>query len=88
MPNPTTRLASGDLLKPQCRALTLRSAAGPLVDLETRTCSFPFSSDEPVEMWFGTEILSHEPGGQYSNPAQDGYLSRPAYLCVTRRLAG
>jgi len=62
MPNPTTRLASGDLLKPQCRALTLRSAAGPLVDLETRTCSFPFSSDEPVEMWFGTEILSHEPG--------------------------
>ena len=31
--------------------------------------------------------LSHEPGGHQSNPAQDGYLSRPAYLCVTRRLA-
>lgn len=70
MPNPTKRLASGDVLKPQCRALTLRSAGAGLVDLEARTCTFPFSSDEPVEMWFGTEILSHEPGAMRTGARQ------------------
>lgn len=70
MPNPTKRLASGDVLKPQCRALTLRSAGAGLVDLEARTCTFPFSSDEPVEMWFGTEILSHDPGAMRSGARQ------------------
>jgi HK97 family phage major capsid protein/HK97 family phage prohead protease len=70
MPNTRQRLASGDLLKPQCRALTLRSAGAQLVDLEARTCTFPFSSDEPVEMWFGVEILSHEPGAMRSGVRQ------------------
>lgn len=32
------------------------------VDEENRTLEFPFSSEEPVERWFGKEILSHEPG--------------------------
>ncbi|GLT20791.1 hypothetical protein GCM10007933_02430 [Zoogloea oryzae] len=56
------KLATGDTLKPQRRALSLRATSGPLVDLEARTCTFPFSSEEPVEMWIGCEILSHDPG--------------------------
>lgn len=31
------------------------------VDLESRTIEFPFSSEQPVDRWFGEEILSHEP---------------------------
>lgn len=70
MSKQATRLASGDVLKPQCRSLTLRSVGGQLVDLEARTCTFPFSSDEPVDMWFGTEILSHEPGAMRTGVRQ------------------
>lgn len=33
-----------------------------LVDQETRTVDLSFSSEEPVEMWYGTEILSHAKG--------------------------
>jgi HK97 family phage major capsid protein/HK97 family phage prohead protease len=49
-------------LGPQCRALSLRADGGGKVDLETRTLRFPFSSEEPVNMWYGTEILSHAKG--------------------------
>ena len=30
------------------------------VDAEMRTIDFAFSSEQPVERWFGNEILSHE----------------------------
>jgi HK97 family phage major capsid protein/HK97 family phage prohead protease len=32
------------------------------VDAEKRTMEFPFSSELPVERWFGNEILSHKSG--------------------------
>lgn len=32
------------------------------VDLETRSMEFSFSSETPVERWFGDEVLSHDPG--------------------------
>lgn len=48
---------------PQCRSLILRAAgAETSVDLDARTCTFPFSSEEPVPRWFGDEILSHGKG--------------------------
>lgn len=30
------------------------------IDADSRTVEFPFSSEQPVERWFGKEILSHE----------------------------
>ena len=50
------------------RAFSLRGASG--VDLETRTATFPFSSEEPVDMWYGTEILSHAPGAMRQGTRQ------------------
>ncbi|WP_250589675.1 hypothetical protein [Neisseria subflava] len=32
------------------------------VDADKRTVEVAFSSEEPVQRWFGKEILSHEPG--------------------------
>ena len=59
---------------PQRRALTLRAEEGAesraLVDMETRTVRFPFSSEEPVDMWYGTEILSHSPGSMRQGQRQ------------------
>lgn len=50
-------------LAPQRRALTLRAdGAAVQIDTEARTLRFPFSSDAPIDMWYGTEILSHAPG--------------------------
>jgi HK97 family phage major capsid protein/HK97 family phage prohead protease len=53
-------------LAPQCRTATLqRDASNPnagRVDREARTVELAFSSEEPVDMWYGTEILSHAPG--------------------------
>lgn len=34
----------------------------PVVDMEARTVTFPFSSESPVERGFGKEVLSHAPG--------------------------
>lgn len=33
-----------------------------VVDLEARTVTFSFSSETPCPMWYGDEILSHQPG--------------------------
>jgi HK97 family phage major capsid protein len=46
-------------LKKMFRAI---SAEGVEIDVEKRTASFSFSSEHPVERYFGTEILSHEAG--------------------------
>jgi HK97 family phage major capsid protein/HK97 family phage prohead protease len=56
-------------LGPQTRSMRL--AADPevktevpvgIVDQETRTVTFSFSSETPCVTWWGDEILSHEPG--------------------------
>ena len=62
MPLVRDRPKAGEVLAPQTRALSIRSSDAPTVDIETRTCTFPFSSEEPVDMWIGTEVLSHAPG--------------------------
>lgn len=60
-----------DTLGPQCRSLILRAAgAESVVDLDARTCTFPFSSEEPVPRWFGDEILSHAKGAMRTGTRQ------------------
>lgn len=54
-------------LGPQRRSIALRielNAEGKrsLVDPGTRTIRMSFSSEEAVDMWYGTEILSHDKG--------------------------
>ncbi len=46
-------------LGPQRRALAVRAAS---VDADSRTVRLSFSSEEPIDMWYGTEVLSHAPG--------------------------
>jgi len=46
-------------LKKQFRAL---SASDMKIDAEKRTVEVSFSSEQPVERWYGTEILSHDKG--------------------------
>jgi HK97 family phage major capsid protein/HK97 family phage prohead protease len=41
-----------------------------LVDLEARTMRLPFSSDAPIDMWWGSEILSHEKGAMRNGQRQ------------------
>lgn len=57
-------------LGPQRRSLVLRAAGAALVDVDARTATFPFSSEEPVDMWFGTEILSHAKGAMRKGERQ------------------
>lgn len=57
-------------LKPQLRSLTLRGAGEGKLDRETRTLRFPFSSEEPVDMWYGTEVLSHDKGAMRAGVRQ------------------
>lgn len=45
---------------------------GITVDAETRTVEFPFSSEMPVERWFGDEVLSHKPGAADLTRLNDG----------------
>ena len=49
-------------LKPLTRAFRLDSAAPQKVDTAARTMRLSFSSEEPVDMGWVTEILSHAPG--------------------------
>jgi HK97 family phage major capsid protein/HK97 family phage prohead protease len=42
------------------------------VDQEARTIEFPFSSELPVERWFGDEVLSHKPGAADLTRLNDG----------------
>lgn len=59
----------------QERFFTLKLEAGAqqrgLVDLEARTMRLPFSSDAPVDMWWGTEILDHSRGAMRMGPRQE-----------------
>lgn len=66
------RLEDGAQLKPLTRHLTLARKAAPAdaavqtpavdgLDVEARTLEMSFSSEAPVERWFGSEVLSHDP---------------------------
>ncbi|MFZ9654555.1 MAG: phage major capsid protein [Limnohabitans sp.] len=44
----------------------------PQVDSDTRTMTFSFSSEYPVERWFGTEVLSHAPSAANLARLNDG----------------
>lgn len=44
----------------------------PQIDTEARTLTFPFSSEYPVERWFGDEILSHDPAAANLSRLNDG----------------
>lgn len=54
-------------------ALTRAAPAESLaVEAETRTIEFPFSSELPVERWFGNEVLSHRAGAADLARLNDG----------------
>lgn len=55
-----------DQLAPQFRALQV----SPMVDMDARTMSFPFSSEEPCNMWYGDEVLSHKAGAMRQGARQ------------------
>ena len=40
----------------------LATSAAPVVDLKKRTATLSFSSEAPVQRWFGSEVLSHARG--------------------------
>ena len=50
---------------------TLQAAVGP-IDAEKRTVELAFSSEQPVERWYGQEILSHDPGAVVMDRLHDG----------------
>jgi len=67
---PENMLKDGAKMAPLRRALTLErkktddSAAStiPGFDPDARTLTFTFSSEQPVQRWFGSEVLSHDAG--------------------------
>ena len=62
-------------LAPQRRCMTMRllptgELAAPTVDKETRTVDLCFATETPVDMWYGTEILSMAPGAMRTGQRQ------------------
>lgn len=45
-----------EYLGPQSRAVAFRDGS---VNVEARTAELSFSSNQPIDMWYGTEILAH-----------------------------
>ncbi len=43
---------------------------------ESRSLEFPFSSEQPVERWFGAEVLSHADGAMDMTRLNDGAVCR------------
>ncbi len=66
------RLDDGAALGPQRRFLSMRSQDSPALDVEARTLLLSFSSELPVDRWFGKEILSHAPGAADLTRLNDG----------------
>lgn len=59
--------------KLELTALTRAAPAESLtVEVDTRTIEFPFSSELPVERWFGNEVLSHRSGAADLARLNDG----------------
>ena len=62
-------------LAPECRTVSLRLAAGGdqsdgSVDVAARTATLAFASETPIDMWFGTEILSMASGAMRTGARQ------------------
>lgn len=57
-----------DKLGPQTRSFKIRDVT---VDTDKRTAKFSFSSEEPIDMWYGTEVLSHAKGAMRTGVRQD-----------------
>jgi HK97 family phage major capsid protein len=66
------RLQDGDVLGPQKRVLSFRADFAPNVDTDARTVELTFSSEYPVDRWFGKEVLSHAPGAADLARLNDG----------------
>jgi len=66
------RLKDGELLPQQTRVVSYRADEAPQVDVENRTCELTFSSEYPVDRWYGTEVLSHAPGAADLSRLNDG----------------
>lgn len=59
--------------KIELTALTRAAPAESLtVEADARTIEFPFSSELPVERWFGNEVLSHRSGAADFSRLNDG----------------
>ncbi len=61
--------ARPEKIGPQRRAFALRADDFSL-DKNARTMRISFSSEEPVEMWYGTEILDHSAGAMRTDGAR------------------
>ncbi|HEY5580212.1 MAG TPA: HK97 family phage prohead protease, partial [Rhodoferax sp.] len=65
-----------ETLAPQMRTASMRLLAAAdgkrtvQVDDAARTAQLAFSSEEPCDMWYGTEILSHAPGAMRTGVRQ------------------
>lgn len=57
-------------LTPQTRFVTMDAA--PIVDIDQRKITFPFSSELPVQRWYGNEILAHDPESADLSRLNDG----------------
>lgn len=55
-------------LGPQTRSFKIRAVK---VDTNARTATLSFSSEEPCDMWYGTEVLSHAKGAMRTGDRQD-----------------
>lgn len=80
------KLLTGTQLAPASRSTILARAASPDptapadaatptvpgLDLAARTLTLTFSSEAPVERWFGAEVLSHAPGAADLSRLNDG----------------
>jgi len=49
-----------------------RAASVASFDVDARTVEVAFSSETPVDRWFGTEILDHSPGAMNESRLSDG----------------
>lgn len=73
-------LKDGAQLLPLARSIALTLAqlgdagtrAVPGLDAEARTLELTFSSEEPVDRWFGSEVLSHEKSAADLSRLNDG----------------
>lgn len=66
-----TRKGTPSKLPAQTRLQTMPDVSATL-DVEARTLNLSFSSEFPVERWYGDEILSHAPGAADLSRLNDG----------------
>lgn len=66
------RRAAPTKLPPLTRFASMMDGAQPALDTTSRTLQMSWSSEYPVERWFGDEILSHAPGAADLSRLNDG----------------